>query len=102
MTKKNCEKKIKKRRREATLNISNNSPRILAAEKKENRFSALKCLGLGLTIRNAVLAPKWRRARFFRLLMHCARFISYHRYSVKRPPGNNCVFMCCFVDGQII
>jgi hypothetical protein len=57
--------------------------------KKENLFSAKKCPGFGcLTIRNVVLAPKWRQARFFRLLMHCARVISSTMsFQLKRPPG---------------
>ena len=94
---KNCEKKmkkIKKRMRKATLNISNNSPRILGTEKtpkKKNSFlpkmSWIRCL----TIRNVVLAPKLRRARFFR--MRCARLISCTiSFQWNRPPGKNGVF----------
>jgi hypothetical protein len=83
-------KKIKER--EATLNISNNNPGILVAEKNKQKIKSVfcqKCPGFGcLTIRNVVLAPKWRQARFFRLLMHCARVISSTMsFQLKRPPG---------------
>ncbi len=67
--------KIKKQMRKATLNISNNNPRILGAGKKREssflpKMSWIRCL----TIRNEVLAPKRGPARFFR--MRCARLIS--------------------------
>jgi hypothetical protein len=63
-----CEKeKNKNENREATLNISNNSPRILVAEKKQqkrNNFLPKISWIRSLTIRNVVLAPKWRIGSF--------------------------------------
>jgi hypothetical protein len=60
---KNCEKnesetRIKKR--EATLNISNDNPGILTAEKKTKKEYFLHKISwiTGLTIRNVVLAQK--------------------------------------------
>jgi hypothetical protein len=47
--KKKILRKREKENRETTLNISNNSPRILVAEKnnKKETIFCLKCLGLG-------------------------------------------------------
>jgi hypothetical protein len=64
---KHCEKeKNKKRKPRSHLNISNNSPRILVAEKQQKRNHFLPKISWirGLTIRNIVLAPKWRIGSF--------------------------------------